>query len=332
MGIYFYIIKIRSGTIFVLGGDIWGYDITLFNYFREEEILLEPERKYVIDLVLPPINEITNINCKMLKTPLPLDTNNLGNNFYDKIQEKKNNEKNSIQNNENITIINDFKINCICKIQMEINVNDEDKLISGFGFLCNINSKNMKALITYNHIINLDILNNAEKLIYVNNDNEDKEINMKTNRYKYTNEELDITVIQIFDNEDSTNNFIEIDKFINSRDFEAEEICLVEVEYNKKKKTIRYLGDKIIEKKNDYFICNANHSCEGIIILRENSKLIGIIKKNEKDKEKMYLSINILINKINYILCTYDILKEEIGKEIQIINNVDNDGENKNEK
>ena len=94
----------------------------------------------------------------------------------------------------------------------------------------------MKALITYNHIINLNILNNAEKLTYVNNDNEDKEINMKKNRYKYTNEELDFTIIQIFDKEDSTNNFIEIDKFINSRDFEDEEICLVEVEYNKKKK------------------------------------------------------------------------------------------------
>ena len=57
----------------------------------------------------------------------------------------------------------------------------------------------MKALITYNHVINFDILNNAEKLIYVNNDNEEKEINMKNNRYKYTNEELDITVIKIFD-------------------------------------------------------------------------------------------------------------------------------------
>jgi hypothetical protein len=229
-------VKIRSGTIFVLGGDIWGYDITLFNYFGEEEILLEPERKYVIDLVLPPINEIININCKMLKTPLPLDTNNLGNNSYDNIQEKKNNENNSIQNNENRTIINDFKTHCICKIQMEINVDEEYKLISGFGFVCNITLKNMKALITYNHIINLNILNNAEKLTYVNNDNEDKEINMKKNRYKYTNEELDITVIQIFDEEDSSNNFIEIDKFIHLRDFEDEEICLVEVEYNKKKK------------------------------------------------------------------------------------------------
>ena len=35
----------KSGTIFTLTGDVWGYDITLFNYFEEEEILLKPERK-----------------------------------------------------------------------------------------------------------------------------------------------------------------------------------------------------------------------------------------------------------------------------------------------
>ena len=40
--------KIKSGTIFSLGGDIWGYDITLFNYFKEEEILLEPEKNLLL--------------------------------------------------------------------------------------------------------------------------------------------------------------------------------------------------------------------------------------------------------------------------------------------
>lgn len=38
----------KSGTVFTLYGDIWGYNITLFNYFNEEEILLEPERIFVI--------------------------------------------------------------------------------------------------------------------------------------------------------------------------------------------------------------------------------------------------------------------------------------------
>ena len=43
----------KSGTIFTLFGDIWGYDISLFNVFNEEEILLEPERKFIVDQVYP---------------------------------------------------------------------------------------------------------------------------------------------------------------------------------------------------------------------------------------------------------------------------------------
>ena len=272
--------KIKKGTIFVLGGDIWGYDISLFNYFGEKEILLEPERKFVVDNVLPPLNEITHIHCKLLKTPLVLDNNNLTEKFYSQIQEDKSNiqEEKNKEKNENISINNEFKTNCICKISMEANVNGESKFISGMGVLCNITSKEMKALVTYNHIINLDMLNNEEKLVYINSNNEEIEIDMKNNRYKYTNEELDLTVIEIFEDEENENYFIEIDKFINSRDFEEEEAYLIE--YNKKK--IRCLDDTIKEKKNNYFICGANNSCEGIIILKENTKLIGIIKKMKK--------------------------------------------------
>jgi hypothetical protein len=43
----------KSGTIFTLYGDLWGYDITLFNYYNEDEILLEPERKFIVKQILP---------------------------------------------------------------------------------------------------------------------------------------------------------------------------------------------------------------------------------------------------------------------------------------
>ena len=36
--------------------------------------------------------------------------------------------------------------------------------------------------------------------------------------------------------------------------------------------------------------------------------------------------MNIIINKINFIKCKYEIKKEDIGKEIQIINNKNYDG------
>ena len=254
------------------------------------------------------------------------DKNNEGNNKNkniknDVIKENINNEVSKINlNNISNDIIKDENIinniNCICRIEMEVNIKDKLKYITGMCLLCNISSKNMKVLITYNHIINIDILNNEKKLVYINNNNESKEINMKKNRYKYTNEELDITIIEIFEDEENKNNFIEIDKYINSRDYKDEEIYLIE--YNKRK--IKYINDKIKEKKNEYYICNKNNCFEGIIILKENLKLIGIIKNNENNTE--YVSINILINKINYIKSIYEIKKEDIGKEIQIINNM----------
>ena len=64
--------NIKKGTIFSLYGNIWGYDITVFNYYDEEEILLEPEKKILIDNVIPDINDITIINCEIKNTPVLL--------------------------------------------------------------------------------------------------------------------------------------------------------------------------------------------------------------------------------------------------------------------
>jgi len=62
----------KSGTIFTLSGKVWGYDITLFNYFSENEILLEPERKFIVEQVLPPVNGIIYIRCDIQDNPLVL--------------------------------------------------------------------------------------------------------------------------------------------------------------------------------------------------------------------------------------------------------------------
>jgi len=47
--------------------------ITLFNVCGENEILLEPERKYRISKIYPEINKIINIECKVKDTPLVLN-------------------------------------------------------------------------------------------------------------------------------------------------------------------------------------------------------------------------------------------------------------------
>lgn len=67
--------EFRSGTVFTYQGDnLWGYNIHLFSYFypNEEEVLIEPETLIYVDNVLPPQNEIINITCTIIETPLVL--------------------------------------------------------------------------------------------------------------------------------------------------------------------------------------------------------------------------------------------------------------------
>ena len=72
---------IKSGTIFSLSGDVWGYNIEPFNSFHENEVLLEPERKFIISNVLPPVNGIINITFNILETNLILSENKLESNL-----------------------------------------------------------------------------------------------------------------------------------------------------------------------------------------------------------------------------------------------------------
>ena len=64
--------KIKQGTIFLLYGEVWGYDITVFNEYNEEEILLEPERKFRIESVITDANDIIVATCEILDSSLVL--------------------------------------------------------------------------------------------------------------------------------------------------------------------------------------------------------------------------------------------------------------------
>ena len=58
-------------------------------------------------------------------------------------------------------------------------------------------------------------------------------------------------------------------------------------------------------------------------------KLIGIIK--EKEEKINIIPMNIIINKINFIKGIYEIKKDDVGKDIQLINSKDDLGNIKNE-
>ena len=81
----------------------------------------------------------------------------------------------------------------------------------GSGFFCEIkvNNKLMKLLFTNNHVFNN--LNSDIKIEH----NRKKKIIKLNNRFKYTNEELDYTCIEIL-KEDGINNYFKIDKNINN--------------------------------------------------------------------------------------------------------------------
>ena len=101
---------------------------------------------------------------------------------------------------------------CICKIKIG--------KTQGTGFFCMVpfpDKNHMKPiLITNNHVINEYLLNKEEQKIPldIKNENDIKYINLD-NRMKYTNEEYDITIIEIKE-EDNINNYLELDdKIIN---------------------------------------------------------------------------------------------------------------------
>ena len=83
----------------------------------------------------------------------------------------------------------------------------------GTGFFCKIpfpNKDNMLSVfITNNHVINKALLDkeNIKIKIDIKEDADIKEIILNKNRMKYTNEEYDITIIEII-KEDNINNYL----------------------------------------------------------------------------------------------------------------------------
>ena len=135
----------KSGTVFTLFGDIWGYDITLFNYYNEEEILLEPEINFIIDQVYPPLNEIIQIRCQIQYSPMVLDFENLN----DSLVKNKNLKYEIIEKLGQNTYDSIFKIK---------NIHDKKIYIMKKIFLKNLKEKEKEMI---EKEINLLIKNNS---------------------------------------------------------------------------------------------------------------------------------------------------------------------------
>ena len=166
---------------------------------------------------------------------------------------------------------------------------NNNKSILGFGFLCNIPLKNMKTLITYNNIIDNEFLYSQKKLIFFI-EKERKEINLEISRYKNILEDLNMTIIEIL-KEDKINNFIEIDDYNNSKNYNNEDILYIKFNKNN---NLENFNDKIIKYNNSYIFNSKKQLDRGIILLRNNIKIIGIINSS-------IILMPSIINKINLI-------------------------------
>ena len=84
--------------------------------------------------------------------------------------------------------------NSILKI---LTYNNKNEAIYGTGFICYIPSIKINILITNNHVLDFDSLYNQHNLTIFDLKENKKIINLKLNRYKYINKELDFTLIEI---------------------------------------------------------------------------------------------------------------------------------------
>ena len=147
----------------------------------------------------------------------------------------------------------------------------------------------LPVFITNNHIINNELLYNEDIKIKIDiyDESDNKEINLN-NRMKYTDEEYDITIIEI-KKEDNINNYLELDEIIindiinninKNKIYINETIYIIQYPENKLSVSYGILENIYMDKK-----YNFNHKCStkggssGSPILNINNKLIGIHKK-----------------------------------------------------
>ena len=265
------------------------------------------------------------------------DINNIQNE-----EENHNNEQIIISEEQSEKVVNQSKI-YICKIIREVKKDGKNKKQFGTGFLCKIPFPDefncLPVLMTNHHVVSEKELLKEKKLtITFNNDKIKKIINITSERKIYSvskNELYDLTIIEIFPEEDKIFHFLEIDT-VDMRNKKINDVIYI-LQYPRGEESSISYGKicNII----DYLIV---HNCStlggssgGPIILLKNYKLIGIHRgtddwlKNRlnygsslveplEEFRKKYCKNNIRAknNYVNCIICDYEIKN---GEEIDLI-------------
>ena len=190
--------------------------------------------------------------------------------------------------------------NCICKIH-------KNNGVIGAGFFCEIPSNNnpLKVLITNNHVLNENEISN-NKTIDISVINEEKEefkkIKIDNTRKKFTNTELDITIIEIKPDKDKINSFMEIDDEDTEKNKEVKykKKTVYILHYPKGKLSVSYgLINDIKDGKINHY-CNIEVGSSGSPILSlENNKIIGIHNSDSDNRLNFGIFIKSVIDEFN---------------------------------
>ena len=181
---------------------------------------------------------------------------------------------------------------CVCKIYSK----DE-----GTWFFTKIPFNNilLPVLITNNHVLSQnDIKNDCTIKLSLNYDKKKKRIKIEEDRKTYTNEELDITIIEIKENKDNINNeYIDLDDDIIDYFRDNENVNDLNDKYSNKSIYILHYpkGNNIVvsygqppelDNKDIKHKCSTEHGSSGApILLINNQKLIGVHCGNYKMEE-----------------------------------------------
>ena len=206
--------------------------------------------------------------------------------------------------------------------------------IQGTGFFCKIpfpdQSNMLPVFITNNHIINKDILyENSEKIkIDIKEELEIKEIKLN-NRMKYTNEEYDITIIEIKE-EDNIKNYLKLDDNIindvinninKNRDYINETIYIIQFPENKLSVSYGILEQIFEDNKHNYIHkCNTKRGSSGSPILTLNNRVIGIHKEGFDNRFNIGTLLNYPIKKFIQIYYKSNIKKMKMYSNYDISN------------
>ena len=221
--------------------------------------------------------------------------------------------------------------NCVYKILREVNKKGKLEFQSATGFCINIPSQEYKFFVTNNHVLDDDFVYHQKKLIIYKSNNDKIEIDLGINRFKMTNKELDFTIFEILP-EDNIPEFLEIDEFINSKNYIDEDIITLHYPEGKNLESLEGKNVKMKKEYLEYSFPNSPTTSGAPIILKYNLKVIGLFKENYKKKKKTFFDyafpFNLILNKFNFMKCVYHVKSKDIGEKVQIINNGFTDEDN----